>query len=366
MKKLAFTLVTAILLGSMNPVVMPLAAGFSERSPSAVESAIAAPLVQGVVQLDVAVADETSAGGLLTYSFLYTNTDVTTVTNVTIDANWTNFTTFIGGGTQRCETFGCPAVTITGPAVGTTPPPSSVNQRYVVGTLAAGASGRFNVLIRIDTDAFPKSGQPIKRPAGSGRLYINNSFLAFISEDTASSLVVGPALIVNKTVTSSISVYTGEPVQFVITVGNASAPGDLIGGQIRADARAATSVVITEVVPVGASFVSASHGGALVSADRVQWTLVPTLQPGETTSVTLILKKSATAVTDCRLLSNSDYKVSSPEYPYISSFGYQAFVPGTFPYPSPSRSLLYLLYCRLLSPCQNQAIHNLNRTSQPK
>ncbi|NJM39914.1 MAG: hypothetical protein HC853_03610 [Anaerolineae bacterium] len=272
-----------------------------------------APEVQGVVQLDVSVPDTTMAGQTLTYTYRYSNTSGTAVNNVVVDASWSNF---VGSSQQqRCYDTGCPAVFVIGPAVITNTPPATANMRYVIGTLPGNQSGQFSVIMRIDAEDYPKTSQAIARPAGSGKLYTDNNFGTIVSDDTANTMIVGPVLVLTKTATSVLSIYTGETAEFNIRLGNASATGDQVGGSIRADARQGTNVVLQDFYPQGSVLVSAT--GSYISDNvvgLVTWTF-PTLATGAFQDLKAVFRKIDAEV-DCTKLENAVYEATSDEYPY--------------------------------------------------
>ena len=283
-----------------------------------------APEVQGVVQLDVSVADTVRAGNTVVYTFLYSNTGGSPANNVIVDANWTDFNAYNG---QLCLDVGCPAQSVTGPSVLTTTPPSNVSMRYVAGTLNGNQSGQFSVVIRIYEGLYPKSEQQITRPAGSGRLYVNSNDSALISDDTANTMVIGPVLVLTKTATSAAPIYTGDNVEFNIRVGNATAAGDSVGGSTRADARNATNVVMVDRYPVGSAFVSATGPYVIDNAaGLITWTF-PSLVVSAFQDVKVIFKK-VDAEADCYKIENYNYTATSNEYPLLYSGTQRAKVAG--------------------------------------
>jgi uncharacterized repeat protein (TIGR01451 family) len=275
-----------------------------------------APEVQGVVQLDITVPDTTMAGQTLTYTYRYSNTSAASVSNIVVDASWSNF---IGGAQQqKCYDVGCPAILSIGPSVITNTPPATANMRYVIGTLAANQSGQFSVIMRVDSADYPKTGQPIARPAGSGKLYRDNNYGTVVSDDTANTMIVGPVLVLTKTATSAVPIYTGESAEFNIRLGNASAAGDQVGGSLRADARQATDVLLQDFYPQGSALVSAT--GPYISDDiagLITWTF-PSLATGAFQDLKVVFRK-IDSEDDCTKLDNNNYEGTSNEYPFQSA-----------------------------------------------
>ena len=306
------------------------------------------PEVQGVVLLDVAVPDTTGAGETLTYTYRYSNTSASPVHNVVVDASWSNF---IGTTQQqKCYDIGCPAIFVDGPTVITSTPPSTANMRYVIGTLAGNQSGNFSVIMRVDAADYPKTGQAIARPAGSGKLYRDNNYSTLISDDTANTMIVGPVLVLTKTATSVSPIYTGQSAEFNIRLGNASATGDQVGGSIRADARPGTNVVLKDSYPKGADFVSATGPYVKDDVSRiVTWTF-PSLAVGTFQDLKVVFRK-VDSTDDCTTLDNDSYEATSNEYPFQSASkryvvrGAIASVPVVpplqTPYITPTVSTLY-------------------------
>lgn len=284
-------------------------------------TAVAEPIrlagVQGVVTLDVSTPDTINAGEFITYTYRYQNTGQSTATGIMIDAIWTNYSTNVNGNWQWCDPTLCDILSQEGPLVTKAAPFSGTgfNARYQVGDLAPGASGQFSVRLDSRRDLYPQTNKSITRPAGSGKLYLNGSTATTISDDTANTMVVGPVLTLKKTVDNTLKLYPTESAEFVITLGNATGTGDSAGGQIRADARTATNVVLKDTFPADGDFVSATGNPVVdATAKTVTWTIPGPLQPGQSLEFRVTFRK-LDAKADCKYLNNNTYKVTSDEYP---------------------------------------------------
>jgi uncharacterized repeat protein (TIGR01451 family) len=303
-----------------EPVVEPPAATepLAPASPDLTLDAIS-PSVQGAVQINVSVPSAIRAGQNITFTYIYTNTGAAAVSGIRIKAIWpynvgdSNNVIYCGGGN-------CAANTLVGPTVTSEPLQQNPTFRFynLSAALAAGASGRFAVYMRSNAGFYPKTGQSITRPSSSAELYVSPNVV--MSDDTASSLVVGPVFYMTKSAAPTTPIYpvidTGI---FTVTVGNATGPGDVVnpGPQqtYRADARPANNIVLTDFFPLDGIFVSAtpSAGTVTTTTNRLTWSF-PTLAIGETRQVVMRFRKGNTAQ-QCDVLSNSNYNVTSKEIP---------------------------------------------------
>lgn len=292
-----------------------------------VESALPVPrfnsrAIQGSVALSVSVQSTVRASEYLTYSFSYKNTGTTATTSLLLDTVWNNFNYNEGGNPwQFCPVVvsglsGCGFVTATafGPAISVVGNvPGGV--RYSIASLAPGQSGGFLIRLVVNKNTYPTSlpgGAGIRRPSGSGKLYVNGEATPS-AELTVSSLIIGPPLSIRKTIKPNTTLYPLETGTFTITVGNAIGSGDIINGQIRADATPATNVVVKETFPLGSEFVAAS-GNYTLSGNTLTWS-IPTLNPGQSQVFQVVFKKLdlGTANSDCGTLNNASYNIISDE-----------------------------------------------------
>jgi uncharacterized repeat protein (TIGR01451 family) len=284
------------------------------------ESHLSTRTVQGTVAISVSVQPEVRHSQYITYSFSYKNNGSTATTSLSLDTVWNNFrhwedwgawqycpvptTNVTGCGFIKASAFG-PAITVGGNI------PDGV--RYNIGSLAPGQSGGFKIQLFISKMAFPTSlpgGSIVRRPAASGKLYVNGE-TGPSSELTVTSLIVGPVLRVSKTLAPNVMLYPLETAPFTITVGNAIGSGDLVNGQLRADARPATNVIVRETFPQGSQLVSA-EGNYTLSGNTITW-VIPVLNPRDSRTYKLVFKKLDGI--DCGQLNNFAYDVTSNELP---------------------------------------------------
>lgn len=158
-----------------------------------------------------------------------------------------------------------------------------------VGNLAAGATATITVTIRpsavgaVTDTAYVEASQPDQNQA-------NNSA-------SATTLVSGVGTPVDLSVTKTPSAATGTVGQnetYTITVTNNSA-------------NAATGVVLSDVLPTNATFVSASAGGAsLMPINNVLTDTIGSLAAGASSTLTVTLAPTAVgAITDTALVASS-------------------------------------------------------------
>jgi hypothetical protein len=285
------------------------------------ESHLSTQTVQGTVAISISVQPEVRHSQYITYAFSYKNNGSTATTSLSLDAIWNNFrhwedwgawqycpaptTAVTGCGFIKASAFG-PAITVGGNI------PDGV--RYNIASLAPGQSGGFKIQLFISKLAFPTSlpgGSEVRRPAASGKIYVNGE-TSPSSELTVSSLIVGPVLRISKSMTPNMVLYPLETAPFTITVGNAIGTGDTVGGQLRADARPATNVIVRETFPLGSQLVSA-EGTYTLNGNTITW-VIPVLNPRESRTYRLVFKKLDGV--DCGQLNNFAYDVTSNELPY--------------------------------------------------
>lgn len=274
---------------------------------------------QGVVQLSVLVTPNQirsehlgTDNGLITYTYVYTNTGSQTESNVVVRATWSRFNpTARRGNWQYCDNE-CNVVSSSGPTV-----EKIRNYEYRIGALAPNQSGRFSVRLRTMPEAYSESGKEPVRPAGSGQLVINNRV---ISENTANALVVGPIFYLAKerAPDTPARIYPLDTGDFIITLGNASGPGDVIDGQVRVDARPATNIVLVDTVPAGSEYVPTDgDGNPELNTQRgtLTWRIAGPLQPNNAQQFRVRFRK-LNVNAGCGFIRNQNYSVTSDQMPF--------------------------------------------------
>lgn len=282
--------------------------------------------VQGPIQLDVIAPLTVRAGELITYTIAYTNTTPNmSYSNILIEARWTDFAEYQypESNTQYCDGVvvsggQCEPTNTSGPAVQRSmpcPQYASGNRCYQLSSLAQQQSGRFEIGIRLGRRAYPQSGLAPLRPAASARLYLPNTQL-ISSEDTASTLVIGPVLTLRKTLApnQAARIYPDQQGTFVLTVGNTTEPADQPNGQLRADARPATDIVVQDYVPAGATYISASPQPESTSGGKLTWRFAGPLNPGQFLAPITVTFRKDDINNDCGRLLNASLDVTSAEY----------------------------------------------------
>jgi uncharacterized repeat protein (TIGR01451 family) len=276
--------------------------------------------VQGVVNLKVSMPTYIQAGEAIQYTYAYTNTGATEVSDMEIELKWVNFalepTTDLTIYQFCQDDCGILEDSVVGPAVTMK---QAVNEkgvgRVTIGTLAAGTSGSFSIMMTSNKAVFPRTNESIIRPSGSGRLFMGGSNQP-TSEDTNNTMVVGPVLSVVKKATSTNKIYPLRDANFTLTIGNATGDGDTVDGHIRGDAREATGIVVVDTFPAGSDFVKATGKYEVNTTNKtVTWTIDETLTPGQSHSVQVTYKKLDVAES-CDTVRNTNYTITSNEMPY--------------------------------------------------
>ncbi|MBA3469033.1 MAG: isopeptide-forming domain-containing fimbrial protein [Herpetosiphonaceae bacterium] len=287
--------------------------------------------IQGTVALSISVQPVVRHSEYITYSFNYKNNGTTATTSLILDVLWSDLRyEEDGGALQYCppsttDVPGCGFIkaSVFGPTITVGQNiPSGI--RYNIASLAPGQSGGFKVHLIIHPNNFPRSlpgGAGVKRPTASGKVYVNGE-VAPSTELTVTSLVVGPPLRITKTATPDTVLYPLETAPFTITVGNATGSGDIINGQMRADARPATNVVVQDTFPLGSQLISA-EGNPTVSGNLLTW-VIPVLNPGDSRQYKVVFRKLDGQ--DCGILSNWNFNVTSNELPVFN--GIRIRIPG--------------------------------------
>lgn len=284
--------------------------------------------VQGVVGLDVSAPDTIRASNYITYTYAYTNTG-NAVTGVEIDLIWASATiakTTSSNVLQHCPAAPDPIIancgmltdSVEGPAVEVIRAPmltgTSVAMRVRLATLNNGQSGRFSVRLRSNPTKYPKTGETISRPSSSAKLYLTSTQTTPTSDDTANTMIIGPVFALTKAATRTDKIYpVQDTVEFVIQLGNATGPGDVNNGQRRADAVAATNVILSDTFPIGSELVSATPNGT-ITGSIITWNIA-NLAVGQVLEFRLVFRKVDNNV-GCDRLSNRTYNVTSNEMPF--------------------------------------------------
>ena len=209
-----------------------------------------------------------TAGNNITYNVTVTNNGPSDAVNATLtDATPTN-TTFVSENQNSGPAFSC-----TSPAVGGTG-----NVVCTVGVLAAGASASFTIVdavpstnpggSTITNTATVSSATPEANPA-------NNSA-------TVSTSVAGGSVDLSITKTPSALPYgTGLPITYSIGVSNAGPA-------------AAGGVTVTDVIPAGATFVSATPSQGSCSGTTTVTCSLGTISSGGAATIALTLTAPST------------------------------------------------------------------------
>jgi len=215
--------------------------------------------------------DPVSAGSNITYTFGYSNTGNASATSVILTDTLPASTTFVsatGGGTLSAGTV-----------------------TWSAGTLAAGASGSVQMVVRVNS------------PLANGTIITNGTY----NIDSAQTTPVSGAA-VTTTVTSAP----------VLTISKTDAPDPVnAGGNItytigysNTGNMNASGVVITDALPANTSFVSATGGGTH-TAGTVTWSIGP-LNAGASGSVQMVARVNS-PLANGSTITNASYAIDSVE-----------------------------------------------------
>lgn len=299
--------------------------------PAAAPIYAASPAAANDVRVDVSVPGTVSAGDVVDYTYAYTNT-TSAALNITLRVSWTNFSTTFNGNWQSCLNSGteanCVPIAVAGPAVNKVVVDCPSGKLcYQVNGLPGQSAGKFNVRLGIDKARYPRTGEEIRRPASSVQLVVGTES-TITSEDTANTLIVGPVLVPIKVAADpakkiypTITDNPAEHGQFNITLGNATGPKDTVNGQLRADARPATNIVLVDAFPKGGAYISSGQPNGVAAAvvdenaKTVTWTIPGPLNPGQTLDGFTVTYRKADENNDCDKLNNTSYSATSDQYP---------------------------------------------------
>lgn len=288
--------------------------------------------------IDISTPNGVTAGDIITYTYTFTNT--ISSNGFYVQAWWLNYSPYSNGNLQYCDDKQTPkscdaipetayqlpsktplTITHQGCPNGVTPASSTC---YLVAGLPLSGKGQFQIRMRARVDTYPKTNENITPLSGSAKLLPTNSTTGQ-GEDTASTLVVGPVLSATKTAVTTGKIYTGDEGTFKISVGNAIGVNDKsTDGTIRADARTATNILVTDVVPIGSTFVSSNQSTYQQPYDptkdtEIKWLFPGPLKPGATLpDIQVVFKKVGGTTADCDRLNNGTVRLTSKEYPIIN------------------------------------------------
>ena len=239
-----------------------------------VNAAMVTTTVSSAPVLSIAAADSpdpVAAGSNLTYTLTWSNTGNADATGVVISDTLPANTTFVSataGGVQNAGVV-----------------------TWSPGTLPAGGSGQAQMVVRVTS------------PLNNGTVLTHGTY----SIDSAQTAPVAGAAVTTTVSSAPIAavaatdspdpVNAGSNITYTLSYSNT--------GNMNA-----TSTVITDVVPAGTTFVSASNGGAL-SAGTVTWS-IGTLAAGASGSVTLTVKVNA-PIADGATITDATYGIDTAQ-----------------------------------------------------
>jgi len=191
--------------------------------------------------------DPVNAGQNLTYTLLYSNTGTLNATNVVITESYDTNSTFISS--------------VPTPDTGT-------NNKFTIGSLAAGASGSVTIVVKVSP--FVPNGTTVTNTAT-----IDSAQTESLSA-TATTLVTSqPILSITKDV-DKLTARPNETLAYTITVKNNGTAN-------------ATGVTLTDAIPSGATLVPGSITEGGTGTATITWNL-GTLTPGQTKIMGLKVK----------------------------------------------------------------------------
>lgn len=288
--------------------------------------------------IDVSTPNGIVAGEVLTYTYTFTNT--ISSDGFYVQAWWLNYSPNVNGNSQYCDDKqtpkNCDAIPETAYQIPSKTPLTITHQScpngvtpasstcYLVAGLPLSGKGQFQIRMRAKIDTYPKTNVSITSLSGSAKLLPTNSTTGQ-GEDTAATLIVGPVLSSTKTAVTTGKIYTGDEGTFKISVGNAVGTNDKsTDGTIRADARNATNILVSDLVPTGSTFVSSNQSAYQQPYDptkdkEVKWLFPGPLKPGEKLpDIQIVFKKVGGTTSECNVLNNGSVKLTSKEYPIVN------------------------------------------------
>jgi uncharacterized repeat protein (TIGR01451 family) len=220
--------------------------------------------------------DPVGAGANLTYTLSYSNTGNASATGVVITDTVPVNTTFVsatGGGS------------LSGGVV-----------TWSLGTLAAGASGTVQMVVRVKS---PLANNTTITNAAYG---IDSNETALVGGAAVTTTVTSSPLLSVSAVDSPDPVNAGANLTYTLSCSNSGNAN-------------ATGVVITDTVPVNTSFVSATGGGVL-SGGVVTWT-IGTLAAGASGSIQMVVRV-VSPLANNTTIQNAPYTIDSSETAVVS------------------------------------------------
>lgn len=231
----------------------------------------------------------------LTYTISYANNSGGPLNNVRIKVTW-NFWSVARPTTLNADQFqqhcldtgvnACAPLNISGSSVTRSSSPD-YNSTTKIGSftytlndgnpIPNGASGSFQIALRVPEFVFPVFGKDPRRPSASAEFYVGNESTARAIAN-GSALVEGPLFKLEKERTASgltPRIFPTQTGEYRLRLTNVD----------REDAITATNVQLTDIVPFGAEFVSSVRGPdrtnfpptqiTIDSRPALVWTIIP-------------------------------------------------------------------------------------------
>ena len=345
-------------LSNVDRAYATQAESIASPSPSVLDNAAMdvpaakpAPIVlnQGGVSVSILSSPARLRSGQdLTYTVTYSNNSGVTLSNARIKITW-NFWS-VGRPTtldpdkfqQHCRDTGvnaCGPLNVSGPPI-TRSGSADYNLTTAVGgftytigdgTLANGASGSFQIALRVPEFVYPVFGKDPRRPSASAEFLVGSDNTARATANT-SALVEGPLFRLEKERTASgltpriLPTQTGE---YRLRLANVD----------REDAITATNVKLTDIIPIGAEFVSSVRGPdrtnfpptvtTINGRPALVWTLAQ-LARGESVDIFVTFRKLDVLPCDRMTNRKTEYYVTSDEVPFkLNTTERYTFAPQT-------------------------------------
>ncbi len=271
----------------------------------------------------------------LTYTISYANNSGGPLNNVRIKVTW-NFWSVARPTTLNADQFqqhcldtgvnACAPLNISGSSVTRSSSPD-YNSTTKIGSftytlndgnpIPNGASGSFQIALRVPEFVFPVFGKDPRRPSASAEFYVGNESTARAIAN-GSALVEGPLFKLEKERTASgltPRIFPTQTGEYRLRLTNVD----------REDAITATNVQLTDIVPFGAEFVSSVRGPdrtnfpptqiTIDSRPALVWT-IPQLQRGQSIDIFVTFRKLDLSPCDRMTNRRTDYYVTSDEMPF--------------------------------------------------